>query len=141
MKFKSACHIDVIAINSVLASKLCPLTRISLGSTNILTSFCTVLQVLPNYINACTGMTSSLHTFCRDHPRQKSNTSIKKRSPHQQHHTGSRNQRGLRRCGARASIIFPCFSCLYTYLPTTNTPSSLLAVLVLWCQLAKQVRN
>ena len=103
--------------------------------------FCTVLQVLLYYINTCAGLTSSLRKFCRDHPRRKSNTSIKKRSPHQQHHTGSRNQRGLRRCGARASIIFPCFSCLYTYLPTTNTPSSLLAVLVLWCQLAKQVRN
>ena len=141
MKFKSACHIDVIAINPVLARKLCSFTRIYLGPTNILNMFCTVLQVLLYYINTCAGLTSSLRKFCRDHPRRKSNTSIKKRSPHQQHHTGSRNQRGLRRCGARASIIFPCFSCLYTYLPTTNTPSSLLAVLVLWCQLAKQVRN
>ena len=96
--------------------------------------FYTVLQVLLDYINTCAGLTSSLRNFCRDHPRRKSNTSIKKRSPHQQHHTGSRNQGALRRCGARASIIFPCFSCLYTYLPTTNTTSSLLAVLVLWCQ-------
>ena len=28
-----------------------------------------------------------------------------------------------------------------TYLPTTNTPSTLLAVLILWCHTVKQVRN
>ena len=117
MKFKRSYHIDVIAINPVLARKLCSFTRIYLGPTNILNMFCTVLQVLLYYINTCAGLTSSLRKFCRDHPRRKSNTSIKKRSPHQQHHTGSRNQRGLRRCGARASIIFPLVL-LPLHLPT-----------------------
>ena len=107
MKYKSSYHIDVIAINPVLARKLCSFTRIYVGPTNILNMFCTVLQVLLYYINTCAGLTSSLRKVCRDHPRRKSNTSIKKRSPHQQHHTGSRNQRALRRCRARASIIFP----------------------------------
>ena len=84
--------------------------------------FRNVIQVLLSYINICAGMTSSLHKFCQDHSRRKSNTSIKKRSPHQQHHTGSRNQHALQRCHARASIIFPALTCrgapAYTYQPT-----------------------
>ena len=63
--------------------------------------FCTVLQVLLSYINTYTGMISLLHKFCQDHSRQKSNTSIKKRLPHQQHHIGSPHQHALWRCRAR----------------------------------------
>ena len=73
--------------------------------------FRTVLRVLLSYINTVAGMTSLLHNFCRDHSRQKSNTSIKKRSPHHQHHIGSPYQHALRRCRARASIIFTFFTC------------------------------
>ena len=60
-------------------------------------------------------MTSSLHKFYRDHYLQKSNTSIKKRSPHQQHHISLLHQHALRRCRGRATIIFtpiPRCSCL-----------------------------
>ena len=70
----------------------------------------TVPQVLLSYINTFAEMTSLLHKFCRDHSGQKSNTSIKKRSPHQQHQIGSPYQHVLRRCHARSSIIFTSFT-------------------------------
>ena len=134
LKFKSACHIDVIAINPVLARKMSSFTRIYLGPTNILNICRTVLQVLLYYINTCEGLTSSLRNCCRDHHRRKSNTSIKKRSPHQQHHAGS-----LRR--SRLSHL-PLLL-LPLHLPTNYQHTIVIADCPgpLGCQLAKQVRN
>ena len=126
MKFKSACHVDVIAINSVIARKLCSFTRISVGSTKYLSSFCTILQAFLKCISTYAGVTSSLHKFCRDHRRQKSNTYIKMSLPHQQHHIGSRNQCALRRCRERTSIIF-ADSCAYIHLHTTYQHTILIA--------------
>ena len=111
-------------------------------SSKLFRIFCNVLKVVLSCINICAGIKSLLHKFCRDHPRRKSNTSIKKRSPHQQHHIDYQNQHALRRCRAGASIIFAASpASTLTTIPTTNTPSLLLAFLVFWCQPAKQVRN
>ena len=135
MKFKSACHIDVSVINSVLASKLCSFTRISLGPANIFRIFRNVIQVLLSYINICAGMPSSLHKFCRDHPRRKFDTSINKRSLHQQHHTGFRNQH------AHTSIIFAALTCRRLHAYTYQHTILITSCLVPWCHTTKQVRN
>ena len=74
-------------------------------------------------------MTSSLHKCCRDHSRQKSNTSIKKRDRRTSNITLAHPN--STRCRAHASIIFTAFQCrgAHTYHIPTDHPHCWLS----WC--------